>query len=89
VVAAVFDRMMEAMERAGAVRLNDKEIAELTRHAIIQVGEGEHKHDAPAKEFLGKDASVLAAPGPGPFPTTWSCCSARPTNRIPSCPSNR
>jgi aldehyde dehydrogenase len=60
VVAAVFDRMMEAMERAGAVRLNDKEIAELTRHAIIQVGEGEHKHDAPAKEFLGKDASVLA-----------------------------
>jgi aldehyde dehydrogenase len=60
VVAAVFDRMLDAMEQAGAVRLNDKEIAELTRHAIVQVGEGEHKHDAPAKEFLGQDAAVLA-----------------------------
>lgn len=60
VVASVFDRMLEAMERAGAVRLSSKEIAELTRNAIIQVGEGEHKHDAPAKEFLGQDAAVLA-----------------------------
>src|SRR5688572_33125395 len=60
VVASVFDRMMEAMERAGAVRLNAREVETLTRNAIIQVGEGEHKHDAPSKDFLGQDAAVLA-----------------------------
>jgi len=60
VVASVFDRMMEAMERAGAVRLNAREIETLTKNAITQVGEGEHKHDAPAKDFLGQDAAVLA-----------------------------
>jgi aldehyde dehydrogenase len=60
VVAKVFDRMMEAMERAGAVRLNAREIETLTKNAIVQVGEGEHKHDAPAKDFLGQDAAVLA-----------------------------
>jgi aldehyde dehydrogenase len=32
----------------------------LTRVAITQVGEGEHRHDVPAKEFLGQDASALA-----------------------------
>jgi aldehyde dehydrogenase len=60
VVASVFDGMMAAMERAGAVRLNAREIETLTKNAIIQVGEGEHKHDAPAKDFLGQDAAVLA-----------------------------
>jgi aldehyde dehydrogenase len=58
VVGQVFDRMMDAMERAGAVRLCARGIAELTRNAIIQVGDD--KHDAPAKEFLGQDAAVLA-----------------------------
>jgi aldehyde dehydrogenase len=58
VVDKVFDLMMEAMERAGAVRLNSREIDQLTRNAIIQVGDD--KHDAPAKEFLGQDAIVLA-----------------------------
>src|SRR5437764_1305696 len=60
VVASVFDRMMQAMERAGAVRLSSREVDTLTKNAIIQVGEGEHKHDAPAKDFLGQDAAVLA-----------------------------
>ena len=60
VVASAFDAMMAAMERAGAVRLNAKEVDALTKVAIIQVGEGEHKHDAPAKDFLGQDAAVLA-----------------------------
>jgi len=60
VVASVFDKMLAAMERAGAVRLNAREIDTLTKNAIVQVGEGEHKHDAPAKEFLGQDAAVLA-----------------------------
>ncbi len=58
VVDKVFDLMMEAMERAGAVRLNSREVDQLTRNAIIQVGDD--KHDAPAKEFLGQDAVVLA-----------------------------
>jgi aldehyde dehydrogenase len=60
VVDQVFDQMLAAMERAGAVRLCSKEIAELTKNAIIQVGDEKHKHDAPAKEFLGQDAAVLA-----------------------------
>ncbi|HUE74006.1 MAG TPA: aldehyde dehydrogenase family protein [Pirellulaceae bacterium] len=60
VVASAFDAMMAAMERAGAVRLNAKEVDALTKVAIIQVGEEGHKHDAPAKDFLGQDAAVLA-----------------------------
>jgi aldehyde dehydrogenase len=60
VVASVFDKMMAAMERAGAVRLNDREIDRLTSAAIVEVGEGDDRHDAPAKEFLGQDAAVLA-----------------------------
>jgi aldehyde dehydrogenase len=60
VVASVFDAMLAAMERAGAVRLNAREVETLTKHAIVQVGEGEHKHDAPGKDFLGQDAAVLA-----------------------------
>jgi aldehyde dehydrogenase len=60
VVASVFDRMMDAMERAGAARLSTREIETFTRNAIVQVGEGDHRHDAPSKDFLGKDAAVLA-----------------------------
>ena len=36
------------------------EIDRLTDAAIVQVGEGENKHDAPCQEFLGKDAAMLA-----------------------------
>jgi aldehyde dehydrogenase len=60
VVASVFDRMMQAMEKAGAVRLLAREVDALTRAAIVQVGEGDHKHDAPSKDFLGQDAARLA-----------------------------
>jgi aldehyde dehydrogenase len=60
VVDQVFDAMMSAMDRAGAVRLNAGEIAALTRAAITSVGEGEKKHDVPVKEFIGQDAAVLA-----------------------------
>ncbi|NIL99187.1 MAG: aldehyde dehydrogenase family protein [Planctomycetales bacterium] len=61
VVDQVFDCMMQAMQRAGGVRLNSGEIDALTRVAITSVGEGDQRHDVPAKEYLGKDASVLAA----------------------------
>jgi aldehyde dehydrogenase len=60
VVAQVFDAMMQAMERAGAIRLSPAEIEKLTATAIVKAGEGEHKHDAPCKNYLGKDAAVLA-----------------------------
>jgi aldehyde dehydrogenase len=60
VVASVFDEMLRAMERAGAVRLNAREVDSLTKAAIVPVGEGEHKHDAASKDFLGQDAAVLA-----------------------------
>jgi len=60
VVDDVFDRMTAAMERAGAVRLTASETDALTKAAIITVGEGDKKHDVPSREFLGKDAAVLA-----------------------------
>lgn len=61
VVQKVFDAMMAAMEAAGAVRLAPSEVNALTRAAITTVGEGDHRHEAPNKELLGKDAAVLAA----------------------------
>jgi aldehyde dehydrogenase len=60
VVAKVFDQMMAAMDRAGAARLNTREIDALTKVAIATVGEGDHKHDVPHKDFIGQDAAVLA-----------------------------
>ena len=60
VVGQVFDALLDAMQRAGAVRLNTREVDALTQVAITQVGEGSHRHDVPAKEFLGQDAAVLA-----------------------------
>jgi aldehyde dehydrogenase len=61
VVASVFDAMMEAMQRAGAVRLSAAETDRLTKAAMVEVGEGSHRHFAPNKDLLGKDAAVLAA----------------------------
>ncbi|WP_442511420.1 aldehyde dehydrogenase family protein [Novipirellula sp. SH528] len=58
VVDSVFDKMMDAMRRAGAVQLNSEQIARLTSKAIVKVGDD--KHDAACKDFIGRDASVLA-----------------------------
>lgn len=60
VVDEVFEAMMAAMERAGAVRLNTQQIDALTNVAITPAGEGQSKHDVPCRDFLGKDAAVLA-----------------------------
>ncbi len=60
VVNTVFDAMLAAMDRAGAVRLSAREVEALTKVAISQSGEGPDKHDVPARDFLGKDAAVLA-----------------------------
>lgn len=59
-VEAIFDRLLSALERAGAVRLGDQEIRALTAAAITTVGEGEDKHDVAHKDFIGRDAAVLA-----------------------------
>jgi len=59
-VDKIFDQLMAAMQRAGAVRLNNAEVESLTKTCIEPVGEGDAKHDAPKKEFVGKDAVVLA-----------------------------
>ncbi len=61
VVASVFDKMMAAMERAGAIPLNSAQIDRLTKAAFAEVGEGAHKHLAPTKDMLGQDAAKLAA----------------------------
>ncbi len=89
VVAKVFDDMLRAMDRAGAARLNDREVDALTKKAIVKVGEGEHKHDAPCKEFLGQDAAVLAERPARAFHRKPNYCLARPTRAIPLCQSNR
>jgi aldehyde dehydrogenase len=60
VVNAVFDEMLAAMERAGAVRLTAAEVDRLTDQAITEVGEGAHRHQVAAKAFIGQDAAVLA-----------------------------
>ena len=59
-VEKIFDALMSAMERAGAVRLNSEEIRLLGKVAITSVGEGAKKHDVAQKDFIGKDAVVLA-----------------------------
>jgi aldehyde dehydrogenase len=58
VVESVFDAMMAAMRKAGAVQLNALQVAALTSKAIVKVGDD--KHDAACKDFIGRDASVLA-----------------------------
>ena len=59
VVDSVFDAMMDAMRRAGAVQLSAEQIDQLTSKAIIKVGDDQH--DAACPDFIGRDASVLAA----------------------------
>ncbi len=59
-VESIFDDLMAAMERAGAVRLNASEIEAFTAKAVTTVGEGKDRHDVPVKEFIGQDAAVLA-----------------------------
>jgi aldehyde dehydrogenase len=70
VVASVADKLMAAFERHGAVRLNAAEIERLTKAAITTVSEGEHKHDVAHKDFIGKDAAVLAKAAGRDVPAT-------------------
>ena len=67
VVESVFDQMMDAMRRAGALQLNASQIAQLTSKAIVKVGDDQH--DAACKDFIGKDASFLAEAAGAAAPT--------------------
>jgi aldehyde dehydrogenase len=60
VVDEACEGLLRALERAGGVRLSPREIEALTRAAIAVVGEGDHRHQVAAKEFIGQDAAVLA-----------------------------
>jgi aldehyde dehydrogenase len=58
VLDAVYDRFMDAMARNGAVRLTKQQIETLAAKAIPRNAAGEGVVN---KEFVGKNASVLAA----------------------------
>ena len=60
VVESVFEKMMAAMQRAGAVRLSKDEMNRMAQTVLTTVGEGEHKHHVAKKEFVGQDPVVLA-----------------------------
>ncbi|MCE9590411.1 MAG: aldehyde dehydrogenase [Planctomycetes bacterium] len=55
VVASVFDKMMAAMRKAGAVELNAQQIDKLTKAAI----KWDKDHHAVNKDFIGRDCDVL------------------------------
>ncbi|MCC7408467.1 MAG: aldehyde dehydrogenase EutE [Phycisphaeraceae bacterium] len=55
VVESVFEKMMEAMRRAGAIELADSAIAKLTDKAF----KWHNDHYAVQKELIGKDPKVL------------------------------
>ncbi|NBC10790.1 MAG: aldehyde dehydrogenase family protein [Planctomycetes bacterium] len=55
VVASVFDRMMAAMRKAGAVELSATAIGKLTEKAFVW----QKDHHAVSKELVGKDPKVL------------------------------
>jgi len=58
-VEAIFDKLMSAMETAGAYRLNREEIEKLTKVAFTGYG-GDALRVGLNKDLIGKDASVLA-----------------------------
>mgnify|MGYP002622438540 CR=1 FL=1 len=60
VVASVFDAMLDAMSRAGAARLNEREVASLTAAAIETTEHDGRRHQVASKDFLGQDAAKLA-----------------------------
>lgn len=55
-VAGIFDELMQAMTRAGAVRLDKQQIEALTKVAFV----GDGKKLVVNKDLIGQDAAVLA-----------------------------
>jgi aldehyde dehydrogenase len=59
VVESVFEEMMQAMTRHKAVRLNEKQIADLTK-AAFHAAENDASKTVVNKDLIGQDAAVLA-----------------------------
>lgn len=59
VVESVFDQMMDAMVRAGAVRFNAAEVDAITNKAIGFAGEGAARHPVPSRDFLGQSPYTM------------------------------
>ena len=59
-VDSIFNDLLQAMQRAGAVQLAESEVDRLTRAAITRTSEGQHRHNVPAENLIGQDAAVLA-----------------------------
>jgi aldehyde dehydrogenase len=58
-VAGIFDELMQAMDKAGAVRLNAKQIEQLTKAAFVPYPDDKSKLMV-NKDFIGQDPVVLA-----------------------------
>jgi aldehyde dehydrogenase len=56
-VASIFNELLDAMTRGGAVRLNEQQIAALTKAAFVKDDKG---HQLVNKDLIGQDAAVLA-----------------------------
>lgn len=56
-VAAIFDELCDCMTRHKAVRLNEGQIAALTKAAFVKDEKG---HEVVNKDLIGQDAAVLA-----------------------------
>jgi aldehyde dehydrogenase len=58
-VASIFDELMAAMEKSGAIRLDNRQIEQLTKAAFVYTGEDKSKLTV-NKDFIGQDPAVLA-----------------------------
>ena len=70
VLDKVADALLQAMERAGAIRLNSAQVEKLTKAAFtFPAGQGGGcSHPVVNKDFIGKDASILAKHAGAPAP---------------------
>lgn len=84
VVDSVFEPLMQAMEQAGAIRLSSSQVDRLTQQAIVKVGDDQH--DAPSKDFLGQDASKLAAAAGAAFSGSPDLCFGETDEQNPFVP---
>ena len=79
------------MAENGAVKLNSAQLERLTKAAFtFKEGQGGGcAHASVNKDFIGKDASVLAQAAGINVPPARSCSSPRPTRCIRSCRKSR
>ncbi len=92
VLDTVADKLMAEMEKNGAVKLNASQLDRLTKAAFtFKEGQGGGcAHASVNKDFIGKDASVLAQAAGVNMPAGHAVAvCARPTRSIRSCRRSR